>query len=241
MNLLEIRTKLIELSGRYDLVVDTNTYADNGADFFITAGQRFLDQLLDSPKSKATKPITIGTGDTTIDLPRCRSVTHIWLEDDGNKRFLGRVPFVDFQEYYGDFSNVGEGLPKYYTIGEARDADTPAITELKKRVILIGPKSDKDYTAYVKGKFYSYELSADEEFNFWSVEYPHTLIQAGLYMMERFYRNTQGTNDHLIAIQRDVQGIDHDVVEMDLQERTNMSDSFNERRARPRRSTQIDH
>ena len=40
MNLLQIRTKFVQLSGRYDLVVDAagGDYSDNGADFFINAG-----------------------------------------------------------------------------------------------------------------------------------------------------------------------------------------------------------
>ena len=33
MNLLEIRTKWIDTSGRYDLVEDVTDYVDNGANF----------------------------------------------------------------------------------------------------------------------------------------------------------------------------------------------------------------
>lgn len=42
MDLEDIRDKFIELSGRDDLANDDGT--DNGADYFINAGQKFLDK-----------------------------------------------------------------------------------------------------------------------------------------------------------------------------------------------------
>lgn len=239
MNLKEIRTEFVKKSGRFDLVEDTTNYTDDGADFFIQAGQRFLDQQLDSPKSKAVHPVSLIAGDTEIKADRCRSVNQIWLVREGKKLFLDRIPFVDFQEYYGDFTNVEDGVPTFYTIQDLRDTTNPVLEDLSNVGILIGPKSDAVYNGFVRGKFYSYSLDEDTDFNFWSVEYPQTLIQGALYTLERFYRNTQGMNDHLLAIQRDLQGIDFDVVEMNAQQQTAMSDSFNERRHRPRRNSQI--
>jgi len=43
MNLLEIRTEFIKQSGRYDLVTDATSWADNGANFYINSGQDYLD------------------------------------------------------------------------------------------------------------------------------------------------------------------------------------------------------
>ena len=43
MNLLEVRTKFIQLSGHYELASTDGLYTDNGADFYINAGQDFLD------------------------------------------------------------------------------------------------------------------------------------------------------------------------------------------------------
>ena len=45
MNLLEIRTKFRSISGRYDLV--NSDYSDNGANFFIEEGRKWLDSKVD--------------------------------------------------------------------------------------------------------------------------------------------------------------------------------------------------
>ena len=51
MNLLQIRQKFRTLSGRHDLVESDGS--DNGADFYINAGQRHLDRLDETQKSPA--------------------------------------------------------------------------------------------------------------------------------------------------------------------------------------------
>jgi hypothetical protein len=45
MNLLQIRTKFRSVSGRYDLVNDN--FSDNGANFFIEEGRKWLDSKVD--------------------------------------------------------------------------------------------------------------------------------------------------------------------------------------------------
>ena len=37
------RQKFVELSGHYDLVTDTTSWDDNGADFYIDAAEEYLD------------------------------------------------------------------------------------------------------------------------------------------------------------------------------------------------------
>jgi len=53
MNFGEIRTKFIDLSGRFDLAgsMESAPYSDGGADFFIASGQRYLDNSQLHPKS----------------------------------------------------------------------------------------------------------------------------------------------------------------------------------------------
>ena len=52
MNLLQIRTKFRDISGRFDLV--NSDYSDNGADFYINEGRKFLDRLGEVQKSWAS-------------------------------------------------------------------------------------------------------------------------------------------------------------------------------------------
>ena len=75
------------------------------------------------------------------------------------------------------------------------------------------PLPDGEYTLNVKGQFYTPKLTGATDINWWSEVYPEVLIQAALYKMEEMYRNTQGANDHLRAIQRVIQGIDFNMAE----------------------------
>ena len=72
MNLLQMRTKSRELSGRFDLV--NSDFSDNGMDFFINEGRKFLDRLDETQKSWAScfRILTVGQF----------SVSFIWLGRD---------------------------------------------------------------------------------------------------------------------------------------------------------------
>jgi hypothetical protein len=237
MNLLEIRKKFVEHSGRYDLVVDTIDYVDDGANFFINSGLRFLEDRTNISKNESILEIGLDKGQTLIKVKGLRVVRKVWIMDpnkvdnwDGIS--LRRMHQADFDEYYGE--NNDEGLPASYKIHRLRSngVDEEVATH---RSIVIGPKPDTEYTLFIRGLVYGESFTDDGEANFWSIEYPHTLIQAALYSLERFYRNTQGMNDHLQAIEEDLRGIDHEEVAEQASYRSNMADSFNERIDKRRR------
>lgn len=79
MTLLELRTLLVKQSGRYDLVVDAVNYADNGANYYITAAQRWLDRKLTTPFSKGHYRHKILQGESVFLLPGFRTVTDAFL------------------------------------------------------------------------------------------------------------------------------------------------------------------
>ena len=66
------------------------------------------------------------------------------------------------------------------------------------------PRPSREYTLEVHGNFYSPILDTDTSSNIWSELYPDTLVKAALYELEVFYRNTEGANDWLNAIQADL-------------------------------------
>ncbi len=68
-------------SGRYDLVTDTTDYADNGADFFIRSGQKLLESLIITPKSKAKALRLVVQGGYSINLSNCQSVHEVWARE----------------------------------------------------------------------------------------------------------------------------------------------------------------
>jgi len=227
MNLLAIRKLFVQHSGRHDLVHDVQSYADNGADFFINAGLRILDDKVEVGKNESIREIELEKGQAIIKLPLVRVPEKVRIvgSDDGSI-FLTRMTYYDFRRKYGEGND--EGLPASYSMLTLRSNGLSA-EDAGQKAIIIGPKPEHDYMMYVSGQFYSDPLLTDEDVNFWSVEYPHTLIQAALYAMERFYRNTQGMNDHMLAIERDIEGIDHEDVAEAIRYRSNMADSFNEK------------
>ncbi len=78
MNLLALRTLFTTFSGRYDLVVDTVDYANNGADFFIQGGQKLLESLVVTPKSQARSLKLVEQSEATVNLTNCQAVQEVW-------------------------------------------------------------------------------------------------------------------------------------------------------------------
>ena len=63
------------------------------------------------------------------------------------------------------------------------------------------------------GVYFSTPLEHDSDQSFWSDRFPSTLVKAALYQLEQFFRNTEGANDWLLAVQADVRLIEMDLVE----------------------------
>lgn len=228
MNLLEIRKKLTELSGNYALVKDVESYEDNGADFYIQAGQRLIDSLLDFPKSRVLVNKTLETGEDTLILPRFRAIQRVWFHADDGVRFLKKLtPEGMERRFPGD--DIDTGLPTHYSIGIMRSIDRQTEQDKSWNQIKIMVPADRDLEVSISGLFNSDKLENDKDSSFWSIEYPETLIQAAMYTIERFYRNTQGMNDHMNAIRVDLQNIDADLVEQQIAGKDQMEDSFDER------------
>jgi hypothetical protein len=90
MNLLELRTQFVKISGRYDLVVDTTDWVDNGADFYINAGQNFLDRLRDTPKAQNTIFTALDAGEWYVTFARCRSIREVWINMENSQLLSAR-------------------------------------------------------------------------------------------------------------------------------------------------------
>ena len=72
MTLLELRTQFRTESGRHDLVTDA--FADSGADFYINAGQRYMDRLVNTPKSIVRVFRELAVGAYYVIFPYCRAM-----------------------------------------------------------------------------------------------------------------------------------------------------------------------
>ena len=231
MTLLELRTALIQRSGRYDLVVDTIAYADQGANFFIDAGCRLLDRMHTMKKSYARYYADVVVGEYYKIFARCRSIKEVWMSNADGRFELGKIALNDMKANYLNepIADMDTGEPLYYAPATLRtipeQADIVIVDDIDGTVaseegehytyngIVWTPPADEAFRLEVYGLFLSHKLEADIDENHWSVNEPHLLIMAALYYIEVFHRNTQGAADWLQAIELDSSGIDKDAIE----------------------------
>jgi len=233
MTLLQVRTQFVKQTGRYDLVVDATSWADNGADYYIQAGQRMLDRLLEFPKDEGEMSFTLATSAISTTLRNVRSVREVAVVDtqDSTIRYLTRRSIKDMRENYGDekasLNNVTPGEPNSWSLGWLRtNTSASTTTEGNTKVLITMPPADRTYTIYLRGLFGSTSLSNDTSVSFWSIQHPDVLIWAALYQLEVSYRNFEGSQAVLTNLLRMVQDIDNEVVEQGQVDAAQLKDNF---------------
>ncbi len=225
MNLKEVRTQFIETSGRYDLVLDTEEYLDNGADFYIQAGAKMLDQLDDSGAEAGTVFVTAKVSDYYKFIPQLRVVEEVWAYDNQVRKQLTECDRDELRYFFPNkiISN-STGYPAIYFPGSFKIGNVDSNDNVPEFMVrlsgdhsvpngIIFPPTDRALTLEIIGKFFSDPLEKCGDENFWSVNYPILLLWAALYHLEVTYRNTQGATDWLNAIHLKLQGISFDAVD----------------------------
>lgn len=236
---LTIRNKFVELSGRYDLI--NNDQTDNGADFFLNAGQKYLDRMMSSGKAMARYPLQLTAGVYVAYCAGLRAVKEVWIADVDGKTQLEPVSMNWLRnEYSESFATVPYGVPKYYAPAVFRPFPDTATggdltgmydtgdllvdgTHFQMNGIVIMPPPETPYTLSIFGLFYSPTLYATlaagvwtQSASYWTEVHPDTLIAAALFKLEGFYRNSEGAKDFKATVMDDVTGLDHDLVEEEL-------------------------
>lgn len=239
MDYKDIRLKFAEISGRYDLI--TATYEDNGADFFLNAGQKFLDRMLDTGKMVARYPVILASGEYIAKSVGIRSIKEVWVADSDGKTKLIPSTLSELKgEYDEEFSAVTQGTPAYYAPATLRPyPDTlnsvtgmynvsdlilnSAGSHFTYNGVVVMPPCDGSYTIEIVGLFYSPTLSATlsgatwtQTKSYWTEVMPEVLIEAAIYKLQAMYHNTGGAVDYKALVLEDVSGLDHDAVEEDL-------------------------
>ena len=228
MNLLEVRTKAAEMSGRYDLV-NPNTFANNGMDFHIFSGQKYLDRLITIPDSKANLFYAPIAGEYSITIPSsCRVLQEVWASNAEARYLLNKLEPSAFKEkYLYPVSATTAEAPVDYAFIDSRSLaadyqdllaeylDKPAVdgSGYGYRGIVFGPQFDAQYVIEVIGLFHQAELQADADTNYWSYSHPNILLMATLRSIEVFNRNTEGISDWTSAIMTELTSMDYDIAE----------------------------
>jgi hypothetical protein len=217
-DLLEIRQQFIRLSGRYDLATTTADPfdTDNGANWFINAGVRWLDLQQEHLLSTQEFQLAMSSGDWEIDMQYLRAPLAVYYTDaDSETHRLKERSFDWIIANYPELGDTTVGTPRYWASFIATRAPTQVgsgLTVTQKRVVIM-PPTNADITAKVYGRFHQLKLSDNDDTNFWTTEYPDVLVLAALMSLESFYRNTQGVSDYRNAILSILVGIDRDTAE----------------------------
>jgi hypothetical protein len=219
-DLLEIRQQFIRLSGRYDLA---NTSVeqfdtDNGANWFINAGVRWLDLHQEHLISMQEHQLAISAGDWQIDMQQLRVPKSVYfLDSDSEMNLLTERTMEWVLQNYAELGNTTNGTPKYwasYIAHRSPQQKANGLPSNTKRVVIL-PPTDTSITVSVFGRFHQAKLTANADDNFWVTEYPEVLVLASLLSLEGFYRNTQGVQDYRNMIEDILTGIDRDTAEAD--------------------------
>lgn len=224
MTLLDIRQLLVQLSGRYDLVKDTETFEDSGADFFINAGVRLLDRLATHPKSFGYVKVEMADDQSVYSLPDLISVSSVEVMSKQSGRVsLSIIEEEVLTKSYRDSC----GIPSYYSIHTAIRSPISRVRDkaLERLSIRVFPRPMSCSFLIVHGRV-SKELKSDEDYNWWTLGHPETLVRAALYQIESFHRNTQGMNDFMNAILVDIRELNNDAIESEMGSANQMNDSF---------------
>lgn len=233
MTLLEIREQFVRQSGRYDLVVDATSWQNNGADFYIQAGQRMLDRMLPFPKEEGELTISLATNQIASTLTDVRAVRRVSLQDstEGTMKHLVKTSVAGLRDLYGaevsSLSGVTSGPPIFWALGTLRGDVTTTTTSTEGsglRLITV-PPADRNYTLNIWVLLESNALTNDASYSFWSLEHPEVLVQAALYQVEVAYRNFEGSRTLMAEIEGAVLRISDDVVEQMLKDVEVLKDS----------------
>lgn len=238
MNLLQVRHQFRELSGRFDLVNEDGS--DNGADFFINEGRKFLDRLDETAKSWASCFQFVDVGRFSATFPHCRAIKEVWAMSSQGRWQLEKKGLQDLIEAYlkGLPSSRGVGIPLYYSPSLTRHipdeletesfesfigwVDIPSGNVHEYNALLLNVPVSETIALDIKGLFYSSELLNDEDRNYWTTNHPLLLIMAAMRYIEVTNRNTQGVNDWSNSIATEAKQIGMDLVEQHIAEVSQM-------------------
>lgn len=242
MNLLQIRQQLRTTSGRNDLVNEDGS--DNGANFYINAGQRHLDRLNTTQKSFGIAYRFCNIGFHAVTFPYCRAVKEVWVSTITARWQLEKKNLQDLiAGYFTKLpSSIDKGNPLYYapTITRAvpETAESPSdefeafsgyvdvisANHYAYNCVLIVPPTKEKILVEVKGLFYTDKLVGDDDKSYWSEVHPNILIMATMRELEIINRNTQGVNDWNNSIAVEITNIGKDLVEEEIAEVTQIED-----------------
>lgn len=234
MNLLEMRLKFRELSGRYDLVDSLGADVGVGATFFLNEGRKFLDKLDETKQSLGTCFRILEAGQFSTYIPQCRAIRKVYCAtsegryevykrtyDELISNYISQIPADRGQGYPTTYAPcILRNIPDNATIASMEALigfiDIPTSNDFDSNSIILSCPVDQQVVLSITGLFYSAELVNDTDTNYWSVAHPMTLYAAAMRFVEVANRNTQGVKDWESAIATEMKMVGMDYVEEEI-------------------------
>lgn len=222
MSLIAIRKLFLDTTGRYDLV-DSVTYANTGADTYIRAGQRWLDEAFYIRQNYGRRFTMEVAGAWNNSGLHCRSITEVWMSTATAKWQLEKIDLAAMiLRWPANPSTMSRGAPRVYAVTNRRShgADLPGATVVDwwgnylttqpydywdQNGIIWRPPLDVDTMVEVHGRFNQPALTADQAQNYWTEDKPMALLWAACRVLEISYRNTTGAREWEQAIRAEMQ------------------------------------
>lgn len=230
MNLYDIRKWAVEVSGRYDLIIDGSDFVDAGMDKYIDEGRRFLDEKQNVDRhsySRVYKEVSVGGW--FVSVPNVRAIITAFSSTATSRNEMKRIGYREMADHFTQPITMGNYIEFQYCqpfcIAMVRSPDsadkTALTTETFFDLVIDGPEEnaiifppyENDVVIEAWGTFYSDKLVNDIDENLWSVRWPQLLVWATLYHVEVDYRNTTGASDWLSQIMARLDLIDKDQTE----------------------------
>jgi hypothetical protein len=225
MNLSELRNEFAEKSGFLDSVNPDGS--DNGADFYINAGQKYLDRLFEKREDIGRVFRVIQAGDYFVKFSsHCRAIHEVGVGNRDSFHWIERYQLTELRKKFNQpFEFLESATPSAFAPAYLRPAGTDGDFDgivgymdvmagwREYNGIILMPPADAEYHVEVWGKFYSERLDSDDSESFWTVNFPEILIMAAQRELEAFYRNSQGVNDWDRVIQGHTLEIGKDFIE----------------------------
>lgn len=242
MTLLDIRKQFVRISGRYDLVVDAADFEDNGANLYITEGQKSLERRLNYNPAVGKLFMDITAGTYKVQFQNCRAVQEVWALGYESRTELRKLDEYSLraihQKYVANMyttplASMQRGRPQFYYPTNLRrvpdDADTSSDSEVLSSYldtisptdptysgIIIFPPPDIDYALEIKGLFYNPVLVADADTNYWTINHPNLLVMSALRQLEMMYRGSKTASTWNSLIESELLNIEKDFIEQEI-------------------------
>lgn len=233
MNLGEFRQHVVKTSGRYDLVEED--FSDKGMNFYINAGQRFLDDKLPSRLQSVKANFTLERDNWLWLISPVKVIIRVYIGTSGYRQIIEYTTQKDMRNCLSGIKmKLPRGMPKMYArlpLRQVPDFTKLSLSDAKigvyyldtlvgnpaaKDGILFYPIADKRYHIEMDAFAYSSSMIDDNDTSFWSENHPDILAFATYRQMEIDNRNTEGVKDWTYAINESVKGIITADIQQDL-------------------------